>query len=97
MPSAAFDRFRFSFFEDTDSARQGLEKTALAQLEGDERAQAEDMLLRYLPDSRAVSVAVTGGHRGETVGKRRKSLQFPWLSEKRGCVLRITSPIPRQT
>ncbi|MFZ3358411.1 MAG: HEAT repeat domain-containing protein [Xanthobacteraceae bacterium] len=54
MPSAAFERFRFSFFEDTDSARQGLDQTALAALESEERVQAEDMLLRYLPDSRGI-------------------------------------------
>jgi hypothetical protein len=52
--SSAFDRFRFSFFEDTDSARQGLDIVALAALEGEERGRAEDMLLRYLPDSRAI-------------------------------------------
>jgi hypothetical protein len=47
--SAAFERFRFSFFEDPDSARQGLDTTGLAQLEGEERARAEDMLIRFLP------------------------------------------------
>jgi hypothetical protein len=52
--SAAFERFRYSFFEDPDSARQGLDTTALAQLEGAERARAEDMLIRFLPDTRAV-------------------------------------------
>jgi HEAT repeats len=54
MPSATFERFRFSFFEYADSARQGLDKTALAQLEGEECAQAEDMLLRYLSDARGI-------------------------------------------
>jgi HEAT repeats len=54
MPSAAFERFRFSFFEDTDSVRQGLNEAALAQLEGEERSQAEDMLIRHLPDSRGI-------------------------------------------
>jgi HEAT repeat protein len=54
VPSAAFKRFRLSFFEDPDSARQGLDKAALAQLDGEERAQAEDMLLRYLPDARGI-------------------------------------------
>ena len=52
--SAAFERFRYSFFEDPDSARQGLDTTALAQLEGEERAGAEDLLIRFLPDTRAV-------------------------------------------
>jgi hypothetical protein len=54
MPSAAFERFCFSFFEDTDSARQGLATVTLASLEGDERARAEDMLIGYLPDSRGI-------------------------------------------
>jgi hypothetical protein len=52
--SAAFERFRFSFFEDPDSARQGLDTAALAALAGEERSRAEDMLLRYLPDARAI-------------------------------------------
>jgi hypothetical protein len=52
--SAAFERFRLSFFEDPNSARDGLDAAALAQLKGDERARAEDMLLEYLPDSRGV-------------------------------------------
>jgi hypothetical protein len=52
--SAAFERFRFSFFEDKDSPRQGLDTVALSQLEGDERALAEDMLIRYLPDARGI-------------------------------------------
>ena len=52
--SAAFERFRLSFFEDPNSARDWLDAAALAQLEGEERARAEDMLLEYLPDSRGV-------------------------------------------
>jgi HEAT repeat protein len=54
MASAAFDRFRFSFFEDPDSARQGLDTRSLAALEGEERSRAEEMLLEYLPDTRGV-------------------------------------------
>jgi HEAT repeat protein len=54
MASSAFERFRFSFFEDTDSARQGLDTAALAELEGEERARAGEMLLHHLPDTRAV-------------------------------------------
>ncbi len=54
MASAAFERFRFSFFEDPDSARQGLDTRALAALEGEERGRSEDMLLQYLPDTRGV-------------------------------------------
>jgi hypothetical protein len=53
-PSVAFERFRFSFFEDPDSARNGLDSRALTQLEGAERTRAEDMLLEFLPDARAV-------------------------------------------
>ena len=54
MASPAFERFRFSFFEDPDSPRNGLDMEALAALEGEERSQAEDMLLQYLPDTRGV-------------------------------------------
>jgi len=54
MASAAFERFRFSFFEDPDSPRNGLNLKALAALEGEERSRAEDMLLQYLPDTRGV-------------------------------------------
>jgi hypothetical protein len=54
MASAAFERFRFSFFEDPDSPRNGLDLKALAALEGGERGRAEDMLLQYLPDTRGV-------------------------------------------
>ena len=54
MTSPAFKRFRFSFFEDPDSARQGLDTAALAALEGKERGRAEDMLLQHLPDTRRV-------------------------------------------
>jgi HEAT repeats len=53
-PSAAFQRFKFSFFEDPTSAQDALDTAALAQLQGDERKQAEDMLIAFLPDSRAV-------------------------------------------
>jgi HEAT repeats len=54
MASAAFERFRFSFFEDPDSPRNGLDMKALAELEGEERSRAEDVLLQYLPDTRGV-------------------------------------------
>lgn len=52
--SAAFERFQFSFFEDTDSPRNGLDSMALAQLDGEERTRAEEMLIQFLPDARAV-------------------------------------------
>ena len=54
MGSTAFERFRFSFFEDSNSARDGLDTTALSELTGAERARAEEMLIDYLPDTRAV-------------------------------------------
>ncbi len=54
MASAAFERFRFSFFEDNNSARDGLAIPALSQLQGEEAAQAEAMLIGLLPDTRAV-------------------------------------------
>ncbi len=52
--SPAFERFRFSFFADNNSARDGLDTTALSELTGEERARVEDMLIDYLPDTRAV-------------------------------------------
>ena len=52
--SAAFKRFRFSFFDNPDSARDGLDQAALAELTGAERPRAEDMLIAFLPDARAV-------------------------------------------
>ena len=52
--SDAFDRFKFSFFEDPMSARDGLDIASLEALEGDERARAETLLLAFLPDARAV-------------------------------------------
>jgi HEAT repeats len=52
--SAAFERFKYSFFEDPKSAQDALDTASLASLQGDERRQAEDMLIAFLPDSRAV-------------------------------------------
>jgi hypothetical protein len=54
MASAEFERFRFSFFEDQMSARDGLDTLALAELEGEEVTRAEDMLIGFLPDARGV-------------------------------------------
>ena len=54
MASAEFERFRFSFFEDENSARDGLATVALAQLQGEEAARAEEILIGLLPDARAV-------------------------------------------
>jgi hypothetical protein len=54
IASAAFERFRFSFFEDENSARLGLATAALAQLQGEEVARAEAMLIEFLPDARGV-------------------------------------------
>src|SRR6266545_1203005 len=58
MASPAFERFRFSFFEDPDSPRNGLDMNALAALEGEERSRAEDMLLQYLPDPRGLEAVI---------------------------------------
>jgi HEAT repeat protein len=52
--SAAFERFKYSFFEDPTSAQDALDSASLASLQGDERLQAEAMLIAFLPDSRAV-------------------------------------------
>jgi hypothetical protein len=54
MPSPAFERFRFSFFEDPYSARDGLDTASLASLDDNERSHAEDLLLDFLPDTRGV-------------------------------------------
>jgi hypothetical protein len=54
MASAAFERFRFSFFEDEMSARDGLDTRALAELRGEDVTRAEDMLIGFLPDTRGV-------------------------------------------
>jgi HEAT repeats len=52
--SDAFRRFEFSFFHDPKSAQDALDTASLATLTGDERVRAEDMLIAFLPDSRAV-------------------------------------------
>ena len=49
-----FEKFRYDFFEDPDSARDYLQTAHLLALRGDERTLAESMLLDFLPDSRAV-------------------------------------------
>jgi hypothetical protein len=54
VPSAAFEHFRFSFFDDPNSVRDGLDTAALAALTGEERVRAEDLLIAALPDSRAI-------------------------------------------
>lgn len=53
-PSPAFECFRFGFFEDPCSARDGLDTASLAALEGGDRSRAEEILLDYLPDTRGV-------------------------------------------
>lgn len=52
--SDAFDRFRYSFFEDPTSARDGLDIASLRAIEDYERGEAERLLLAFLPDARAV-------------------------------------------
>ena len=56
--SAAFERFRFSFFEDPDSAHQGLDTPALAGLAGEKREQAEGMLFS-LPSATPATTGVS--------------------------------------
>jgi hypothetical protein len=86
MASAAFERFRFSFFADTNAARDGLDTAALAQLEGEERARAEDMLIGCLPDSRGViGLGVLRSRRAEPQlaqlfeAERRAHLVVRWI------------------
>jgi HEAT repeat protein len=52
--SAAFERFKYSFFEDPTSAQDALDIPSLAALGDDERDRAEAMLIAFLPDARAV-------------------------------------------
>jgi hypothetical protein len=52
--SPTFEKFRFSFFEEPDSARDQLVTAPLLELRGEERALAEQMLLDFLPDGRAI-------------------------------------------
>ncbi|MFZ4805977.1 MAG: HEAT repeat domain-containing protein [Hyphomicrobiaceae bacterium] len=67
MPSSDFARFRHSFFEDRNSARDGLDTAALGRLAGAERTAAEGMLLDALPDTRAViGLGVLRAARAET-------------------------------
>jgi len=54
MPTEAFRRFRYSFFEDPDSPRNGLDTAALSALGEPERTHAADLLIVALPDTRAV-------------------------------------------
>lgn len=84
MASPAFERFRFSFFEDADSARDGLDTMVLADLQGDERAQAEDMLIAYLPDSRGViGLGVLKARRAEPeLAQLFEAEQRAWLDAK---------------
>jgi HEAT repeats len=51
--STAFKRHEFSFFEN-EFAHDGLDFASLADLAGEERTRAEDMLMHYLPDRRGV-------------------------------------------
>jgi hypothetical protein len=74
MASAEFERFRFSFFEDEMSARDGLATSALAQLQGEEASQAEEILIGLLPDARAViGLGILRSRRAEP------ELTRPWI------------------
>lgn len=54
MTKSMFERFRYSFFDDPYSARDGLDLEALEALQGSDRDKAEDLLLAYLPDARGI-------------------------------------------
>ena len=84
MASAAFERFRFSFFEDEMSARDGLDTRALAELRGEEVTRAEDMLIGFLPDSRGViGLGVLRSHRAESqLTKFFEAEQRGWRAAK---------------
>jgi hypothetical protein len=58
MASPAFERFRFSFFDDESSARDGVDTAALARLQGGERAQAE--AIKRAGGKRDVLAAIKG-------------------------------------
>jgi HEAT repeat protein len=77
VASSAFERFRFSFFEDPKSAQDGLDTRSLAELEGEERARAEDMLINYLPDTRGVIGL------GVLRSRRAEPLLVPLFEEER--------------
>ena len=67
MTGLAFDRFRFSFFENQESSREGLDIDALVALNGEDRSKAEEMLLDCLPDTRGViGLGVLRSRRAET-------------------------------
>jgi hypothetical protein len=62
--TAAFDQFRCTFFTDDNSARDGLDLTALTELSGAERTLAETMLIASLPDTRSIiGLGVVGSKR----------------------------------
>jgi hypothetical protein len=84
MASAAFERFRFSFFEDEMSARDGLDTRALAELRGEEAGRAEDMLIGFLPDTRGViGLGVLRSRRAEPqLAKFFEAEQRGWCAAK---------------
>lgn len=83
--SAAFERFKFSFFEDPKSAQDALDSAALEQLQGDERARAEDMLIDFLPDARGViGLGVLRSRRAEPLLVRLFEAERQQLAAKTG-------------
>jgi len=85
MASPAFKRFKFSFFEYKDSARDGLDIAALEALEGEERAEAEELLFNFLPDMRgAIGLGVLRSKRAEA--PLTKMLQEEEASESKFAV-----------
>ena len=54
MTSDAYEKFRYAFFDDPYSARDYLDVDTLRGLEDEDRKKAEQALLDFLPDLRAV-------------------------------------------
>jgi len=64
--SEDFEAFRFSFLDDRNSARDGLDTASLLKLQNREHDLAERMLIEALPDTRAViGLGVLGSRRAE--------------------------------
>lgn len=100
MTTPTFERFRWSFLDDeSDSYREGLDKQALRELEGEERARAEDLLIARLPEYRAiVGLGVLRSRRAEPELKRLFEEERPslnWNLIALGHALWLIEPDPR--
>jgi len=64
--SDAFEAFRFSFLDERNSARDGVDTASLRKLQNREHDLAERMLIEALPDTRAViGLGALGSRRAE--------------------------------